>query len=95
MTPDAFVENLHEIIEDLTRKGFQRPLFFACIAADGCTVPGSYSLDRQLVVTHPDQGELALPINILFVDTMARAQHVAVSQANEREAVEEAPQVLC
>jgi hypothetical protein len=29
MTPDAFVEQLHEIIEDLTRKGFQRPLFFA------------------------------------------------------------------
>ena len=44
MTPDAFLEKLHEIIEDLTRKGFQRPLFFACIAADGCTMPGSYGL---------------------------------------------------
>jgi hypothetical protein len=95
MTPDAFVENLREIIEDLTRKGFQRPLFFACIAADGCTIPGSYSLDRQVVVTHPDQGELPLPINILFVDTTAKAQHVAISHANDREAARGAPQVVC
>jgi hypothetical protein len=95
MTPDAFIEKLHEIIEDLTRKGFQRPLFFACIAADGCTIPGSYSLDRQLVVTHPDQDELPLPINILFVDATANAQHVAISHADDLDAAREAPQVLC
>ena len=95
MTPDAFVENLHEIIEDLTRKGFQRPLFFACIAADGCTMSGSCGLDTQVVVTRPDQAELRLPINILFVDSTAKAQHVLVSHANEGEAVCEVPQVLC
>jgi hypothetical protein len=95
MTPEAFLEQLHEIIEDLTRKGFQRPLFFACIAADGCTMPGSYGLDRRVVVTHPDQDELPLPINILFIDTMAKAQHVAISQATVHEEARESPQVLC
>lgn len=74
MTPDAFVETLHEIIEDLMRKGHQRPLFFACIAADGCTMPGSYGIDHRIVVTPPDQEELPLPINILFVDATAKAQ---------------------
>jgi hypothetical protein len=95
MTPDAFVENLHEIIEGLTRKGFQRPLFFACIAADGCMIPGSYGLDSRVVVTRPDRAELPLPINILFVDRTAKARHVAVSHANDEEAAREAPQVVC
>ena len=95
MTPDALLEKLHEIIEDLTRKGFQRPLFFACIAADGCTMPSSYGLDRRVVVTHPHQAELPLPINILFVDATANAQHVALSHADDLQAAREAPQVLC
>ena len=95
MTPDAFLEQLHEINEDLTRKGFQRPLIFACIAADGCTNPGSYGIDRRVVVTHPDQEELPLPINILFVDITAKAQHVAISQAHVNEDARGVPQVLC
>jgi hypothetical protein len=95
MTPDAFLEQLHEIIEDLTRKGFQRPLFLACIAADGCTLTGSYGVDRRVVVTPPDQDELPLPINLLFVDATATAQHVAIAHADDLEAAREAPQVLC
>ena len=95
MTPQAFLEQLHEIIEDLTRKGFPRPLFFAGIAADGCTMPGSYGLDRRVVVAPPDQEELPLPINILFVDTTAKAQHVAISQANVNEEATGWPHVLC
>jgi hypothetical protein len=95
VTPEAFLEQLQEIIEDLTRKGFQRPLFFACMAADGCTLPGSYGIDRRVVVTSPDQEELPLPINILFVDTTAKAQHVAISQANVNEEARGLPHVLC
>jgi hypothetical protein len=95
MTPEAFLEQLQEIIEDLTRKGFQRPLFFACIAADGCTMPGSYGIDKRVVVTHPEQEELPLPINLLFVDTTAKAQHVAISHTNDREDTREPPQVFC
>jgi hypothetical protein len=95
MTPDAFLETLHDIIEDLTRKGHQRPLFFACIAADGCTITGSYGSDGRVVVSHPDQEELPLPINVLFVDTTAKAQHVAISHANDRDDARGVPQVLC
>jgi hypothetical protein len=95
MTPDALVETLHEIIEDLTRKGRQRPLFFARIAADGCTVTGSYGLDGRVVVGHPGREELPLPINILVVDTRANAQHVVISHANEAEDPRGAPHVLC
>jgi 3'-phosphoadenosine 5'-phosphosulfate sulfotransferase (PAPS reductase)/FAD synthetase len=95
VTPEAFVEKLQEIIEDLTRKGRQRPLFFACIAADGCTMTGSYGIDRRVVVTHPAQEELPLPINILFVDTSAKAQHVAISHANGIEEATGSPHVLC
>jgi hypothetical protein len=94
MTPDAFIEKLQEIIEDLTRKGFQRPLFFACIAADGCTMPGSYGSDRRVVVTPPAQAELSLPINMLFVDTTAQAQHVAISHVPESEDARGLPPVL-
>lgn len=83
MTPEAFSEKLQEIIEDLTRKGFQRPLFFACIAADGCTMTGSHGMDNRVVVTHPAREELPLPINLLFVDTTAKAQHVAISHADD------------
>jgi hypothetical protein len=43
MTPDDFPEKRQEISQDLTRKGFQRPFLFACIAADGCTMTGSES----------------------------------------------------
>jgi hypothetical protein len=82
MTPDAFLEKLEEIIEDLTRKGLQRPLFFACIAADGCTLTGSRDMDDRVVVTPPAQAELPLPIHLLVVDTMANAQHVAISHAD-------------
>jgi hypothetical protein len=95
MTPDALMETLHEIIEDLTRKGHQRPLFFACIAADGCTMTGSYGLDGRMVVSHPDQEELPLPINILFVDARAKAQHVAISHANDMEEAKGSLPVLC
>jgi hypothetical protein len=95
MTPDAFVETLQEIIEDLTRKGHQCPLFFACIAADGCTMTGLYGSDGRVVVSHPDQEELPLPINILFVDTRVKAQHVAISHANDLEEVRGALPVLC
>jgi hypothetical protein len=83
MTPDAFLEKLQEILEDLTRKGFQRPLFFACIAADGCTMTGSHGRADRVVVTHPAQEELPLPINLLFVDTLAKALHVAISHADD------------
>jgi hypothetical protein len=83
MTPDAFIERLQEIIADLTRKGFQRPLFFACIAADGCTMTGSYGMDSHLVVTRPKQAELPLPVNLLFVDTTTKAQHVALSHVDD------------
>jgi hypothetical protein len=85
MTPDALVETLHEIIEDLTRKGRQRPLFFACIAADGGTMTGSSGFDGRVVVGHPGREELPLPIHILVVDTRASAQHVAIAHANETE----------
>jgi hypothetical protein len=95
MTPEAFMETLQEIIEDLTRKGRQRPLFFACIAADGCTMTGSYGADRRVVVTHPEQEELPLPINVLFVDARATAQHVAISHANDIEEAKGSPHVLC
>jgi hypothetical protein len=83
MTPEAFIEKLHEIIEDLTRKGFQRPLFFACIAADGGTMTGSQGMDDRMVVTHPAQEELPLPINLLFVDATVRAQHIAISEPDD------------
>ena len=46
MTSEAFLEKFHESIEDLTRKGLQRPLFFTCIAAEGCRLTGSYGIDR-------------------------------------------------
>ena len=95
MTPDAFVETLHDIIEDLTRKGRQCPLFFACIAADGCTMTSSYGSDRRVVVSHPEQQELPLPINILVVDTRATAQHVAISHANDLEDARGSLPVLC
>jgi hypothetical protein len=95
MTPEAFLEKLHEIIEDLTRKGFQRPLFFTCIAADGCTLTGSYGIDRRVVVTHPAQAALILPLNLLFVDTTAKAHHVAIVHANDIEEAREVPPVLC
>jgi hypothetical protein len=94
MTPGTFLETLHDIIEDLTRKGLQRPLFFACIAADGCTQTGSYGLDRRVVVTHPAQAALPLPLNLLFVDTTAKAQHVAIAHANDSEDAREVPPVL-
>jgi hypothetical protein len=83
MTPDAFTEKLEEIMADLTRKGLQRPLFFACIAADGCTMTGSYGIDRRVVVTLPAQA--GLPLSLLAVDTTANARHVAISHANDRE----------
>jgi hypothetical protein len=95
MTPDAFMETLQEIIEDLTRKGLQRPLFFACIAADGCTLTGSYGTDQRMIMTHPAQATLPLPLNLLFVDITAKAQHVAISHANESEDAKEVPHVLC
>ena len=82
MTPEAFMETLHDISEGLRRKGLQPPLFFACIAADGCTVTGSYGRDHHVVVSHPIQAELPLPINVLFVDHTAEAQHVAISHAH-------------
>jgi hypothetical protein len=95
MTPDAFLEKLYEIIEDLTRKGHQRPLFFAYIAADGCTMTGSYGSDGRVVVTPPEQEELPLPINLLVVDARATAQHVAISQADDLEDAAGSSQVWC
>ena len=95
MTPEALMETLQEIIEGLTRKGLQRPLFFTCIAADGCTVTGSYGLDRHVVVTHPAQAALPLPLNLLFVDATAKAQHVAVAHANDPDDVREVPHAFC
>ena len=83
MIPEVFTEKLHEIIEHLMRTGFERPLFFACIAADGCTMTGSYGMDHRVVVTPPAQVELPLPINVLFVDHSAKARHIAISQAHD------------
>jgi hypothetical protein len=79
MHSDDFIVRLSEIIDDLIEKGLERPLYFACIAADGCTFSGSYHMDGRVVVTHPDQDDLPLPINMLFVDRGAQAQHVRLS----------------
>jgi hypothetical protein len=81
MHPEDFIQRLGEIIDDLLRKGLERPFYFACIAADGCTMTGSYGIDDRVVVTHPAQEELPLPINLLFVDK-TKAQHVALSEAH-------------
>jgi hypothetical protein len=43
MTPDTFTENLQEVIEDLTRKELQRPLFFAQRSAK----PGRNALPKH------------------------------------------------
>jgi hypothetical protein len=83
MIPEAFMEQLHEIIEHLVRTGLQRPFFFACIAADGCTMTGSYGMDNRVVMTPPAHAELPLPINVLFVDHTANARHVAISHTND------------
>jgi len=79
MHAEDFIVRLEAIIDDLVEKGLERPLYFACIAADGCTLPGKYGTDGRVVVTHPEQEELPLPINILFVDKRTRAQHVRFS----------------
>lgn len=80
MHPEDFIQRLSGIIDDLMTKGLERPLYFACIAADGCTFSGSYGMDGRVVVRHPEQNDLPLPINLLFVDRMAKAQHMAISQ---------------
>jgi hypothetical protein len=95
MTPEAFLEKLPEIIEDLTSKGLQLPLFFTCIAADECTLTGSYGIDRRVVVNPSAQAALPRPLNLLLVDTTAKAQHVALAHANDIDEVKVTPPVLC
>jgi len=84
MAPDAFMAQLHDIMEHVMRTGLQPLLCFACIAADGCTMTGSYGRDHRVVATPSAQEELPLPINVLFVDHTAKARHAAISHANEQ-----------
>jgi hypothetical protein len=83
MTPDAWMETLHDIMEGLIRQGLQCPLIFACIAADGGTLTGSYDRDRRLVVTPPAPAELPLPLHLLVVDTTANGRHVTIARATD------------
>jgi hypothetical protein len=81
VTPDAYRETLHDIMADLLRQGLQRPLVFACIAADGGTMTGSYDCDRRVVVTPPAPAALPLPLHLLVVDPTAKARHVTIARA--------------
>jgi hypothetical protein len=76
-------------------KRLQHPLFFTCIAPDGCTLTGSYGIDRRVVLVHGAPAVLTLPLNLLFVDITARAQHVVIAHAVDTQDARQVPPVLC
>jgi hypothetical protein len=92
VTPDAYRETLHDIMADLLRQGLQRPLVFACIAADGGTMTGSYDRDRRVVVPPPAPAELPLPLHLLVVDPTATARHVTIARAHDLGEARKVPQ---
>jgi hypothetical protein len=78
MTPEAFAQLLEELLE----RGFTLPLCFTVVGSNGGILAGRYRADEEGLAAEfvaedmPDGKGLALPINIMFVDSRGEAARV-------------------
>ena len=77
---------LAECLTHILEVGFQAPLYFAAIGINGAAVTGRYrqvsdgSLDCDILTDHMPDGQMLLPINIMFTDSRGEASRVVIAQ---------------
>jgi hypothetical protein len=75
---------LSECLRRLLDAGFQLPLYLAAISVNGAVLAGRYQETRdgglacdKIAEDMPD-GQMMLPINIMFTDALGKAARVAI-----------------
>jgi hypothetical protein len=83
-------EEFAEVIENLLEKGFEPPLYFCAIAANGSMDMGSFEkigettdLKPKFLAQHSTGDLHALPIHMLFVDPTGAAARVVIEGSGE------------
>ena len=68
-------------------QGFEFPIFWVVVAANGEMLAGRYDLsesgsglESRLLVRHSADGTFAVPINLMFVDSRGEAARVVIKQ---------------
>lgn len=82
---DNLVQQLRGALERAMAMGFELPLFFAIISANGEIYAGCYEssasgphLDCRMLVQHTPTGYLVAPINMMLVDRRGEAARVLI-----------------
>lgn len=72
-------------------QGFEFPIFWVAVAANGEMLAGRYDLsesgsglESRLLVRHSDGGTFAVPVNVMFVDGRGEAARVVIKQSSVR-----------
>ena len=81
---------LSDCISELLKRGFDPPLYFTCIAVNGCMVYGRYrwvegeeGMHCDLFASHTPESAFAFPINLMVVNQRGKAARVLVDTSQE------------
>jgi hypothetical protein len=84
MTAEEFGERATSMLDVVLNQGFERPIYFACVAIDGQVLKGTYGVDDRVVIDYPGETDMLTPIHILFVDCRGKAQHMTIEDQASR-----------
>ncbi len=84
---EDFSEHLGDVLVTCLENGMQAPLTLAAVAVNGGVLVFRYTwseshegFDAEMLVEHPEGKGLALPINIMIVDSGGEAARVLIEQ---------------
>jgi hypothetical protein len=84
MTVEEFGARATSMLDVVLAQGFERPIYFVCIAIDGRVLKGTYGVDDRVLIDYPGEADMLTPIHILFVDCRGKAQHMTIEDQESR-----------
>jgi hypothetical protein len=74
-----------EMLAHLMEAGFKPPLHWAAIARNGSMMAGRYEVtergDLDCEIVFSDEADMAVPVNLMFVDCRGEAARVVIGPA--------------
>ena len=75
------------VLEQLTERGYDVPIYMAAVAVNGSTLVGSFTGESfETFANHCFDGGFRLPINMMFVDAATgNAARVVIAQPDQED----------
>jgi len=69
---------MNDPINALLQRGFELPLYVACISANGSVLVGRYEAEFTDLLEHRENDVFTLPVNMMVVDARGEAARVVI-----------------